>query len=169
MLDEDAYAIGIGKEHRHIVEQSFNAMVQATTKLTTPPKDIDYKSTGKSWKALRQLILDKHKPIADSFFCGMGNKLQFRDSQLAEQIMLHFAKKDIPILPVHDSFITMRGLYSELVYVMNEEFEKMFGLPLNIDSKPMMPPQSDVPENLDVDWIISEADKYRCWSDRNPL
>ena len=169
VLEEDAYDIGIGREHRDIVKQSFNAMVQAKSKLTTPPKDIDWKSTGKSWKALRQLILDKHEPIKDSFFCGMGNRLQFKDSQLAERIMLHFAKRDVPVLPVHDSFIIRRGLFSELVNAMHKEFEKMFGVPIKIDSKPMMPPQSNAPEDVDVEWIISETDKYRCWSDRNPL
>ena len=90
-LNNDGYDIGIGKEHRDVVKQAFNAMVQAKSKLTTPPKDIDWKSTGRTWKELRQLILDKHEPIKDSFFCGMGNRLQFRDSQLAEQIMLHLS------------------------------------------------------------------------------
>ena len=103
-----------------------------------------------------------------SFFRGMGNRLQFKDSQLAEQTILHFAKKDIPVLPVHDSFIIIRGLYSELVNAMHEEFENMFGVPVNIDSKPMMVPENHPPEDVDVDWIISETDKYRSWTDRNP-
>ena len=169
VLEEDAYDIGIGEEHRDIVKQSFNAMVQAKSKLTTPPKDVNWKSTGKTWKELRQLILDKHEPIKDSFFCGMGNKLQFRDSQLAEQIMLHFARRDIPVLPVHDSFIIIRGLYSELVNVMHDEFEKMFHVPINIDDSAKVTPVSFPPENIDVDWIISETDNYEGWTDRNPL
>ena len=118
-------------------------------------------------KQLRQLILDKHEPIKDSFFCGMGNKLQFRDSQLAEQIMLRFAKQDIPVLPVHDSFIIIRGLYSELVNVMHEEFEKMFGASIKIDDSAKVIPISFPPEDVDVDWIISETDKYESWTDRN--
>jgi len=169
ILEEDAYDIGIGEEHRDIIKHSFNAMVQAKSKLTTPPKDIDWKSTGKTWKELRQLILDKHEPIKDSFFCGIGNRLQFRDSQLAEQIMLRFAKQDIPVLPVHDSFIIIRGLYSELVSAMHEEFEKMFGVPINIDDSAKVTPVSFPPENVDVDWIIYEADEYGSWTDRNPL
>ena len=40
-LNNDGYDIGIGKEHRDVVKQAFNAMVQAKSKLTTPPKDID--------------------------------------------------------------------------------------------------------------------------------
>ena len=169
VLEEDAYDIGIGREHRDIVKQSFNAMVQAKSKLTTPPKDIDWKSTGKTWKALRQHILDKHEPIKDSFFCGMGNRLQFKDSQLAERIMLHFAKRDVPVLPVHDSFIITRGLFSELVNVMHKEFEKMFHVPIKIDDSAKVIPISFPPENFDVDWIISETDKHSSRTDRNPL
>jgi len=151
------------------IKQSFNAMVQAKSKLTTPPKDIDWKSTGKTWKELRQFILDKHEPIKDNFFCGMGNKLQFRDSQLAEQIMLRFAKQDIPVLPVHHSFIIIRGLYSELTKAMHEEFEIMFGVPINIDDSAKITPISFPPENVDFDWIMSETDEHGSWTDRNPL
>ena len=167
-LEGDAYDIGIGKEHRDIVKQSFNAMVQAKSKLTTPPKNIDWQSTGRTWRELRQLILDKHKPIEDSFFCSMGNRLQFRDSQLAEQILLRFAKQDIPVLPVHDSFIISRGLYSELVSVMHDEFEKMFGVSISIDDSAKVTPVSFPAEDVDVDWIISETDEYRNWEERNP-
>ena len=169
VLEEDAYDIGIGEEHRDIIKQSFNAMVQAKSKLTTPPKNVAWKRTGKSWKELRQLILDKHEPIKDSFFCGMGNRLQFRDSQLAEQIMLRFAKQDIPVLPVHDSFISIRGLYSELVNVMHDEFEKMYGVPISIGDSAKVTPVSFTPEDVDVAWIISETDEYGSWTDRNPL
>ena len=169
VLEEDAYDIGIEKEHRDIVKQSFNAMVQAKSKLTTPPKDIDWKSTGRTWKELRQLILKKHEPIKDSFFCGMGNKRQLKDSQLAEQIMLRFAKQDIPVLPVHDSFIIIRGLYSELVNAMHEEFEKVFHVPIKIDDSAKASLISFTPEDVDVDWIVSETDEYGSWTDRNPL
>ena len=27
----------------------------------------------------------------------------------------------------------------------------------------------DIPEKVDVDWIISESDKYGIWTDRNPV
>ena len=169
VIEGDAYDIGIGKEHRDIVKQSFNAMVQSKSKLTTPPKNVDWQSTGRTWKELRELILDKHEPIKDSFFCGMGNRLQFRDSQLAERIMLRFSKEDIPVLPVHDSFIIRRSLYSELVNTMHDEFEEMFGVPISIDDSTKLTPVSFPPENIDVDWIISETDEYRSWADRNPL
>jgi len=43
------------------------------------------------WQELRQRILDAHKPIQDLFFTGIGNKLQFKDSCVAESVMLQFA------------------------------------------------------------------------------
>ena len=97
----------------------------------------------------------------------MGNGLQFQDSQLAEQIMLHFAKRDIPILPVHDSFIITRGLYSELVDVMHDEFEKMIGVLIKIDDNAKAIPISFTPEAVDLEWIISETDRYSNWEERN--
>jgi hypothetical protein len=81
--------------------------------------------------------------------------------------MLHFTKRDIPILPVHDSFIITRGLYSELVDVMHDEFEKMFGVPINIDDSAKVLPISFPPEAVDVEWIISETDRYLNWEEYN--
>ena len=81
--------------------------------------------------------------------------------------MLHFTKRDIPILPVHDSFIITRGLYSELVDVMYYEFEKMFNVPIKIDDSAKAIPISFTPEAVDVEWIISETDKYSNWEERN--
>ena len=81
--------------------------------------------------------------------------------------MLHFTKRDIPILPVHDSFIITRGLYSELVDVMHHEFEKMFGVPIKIDNCSKVIPISFPPEAVDVEWIISEDDRYLKWEERN--
>jgi len=83
--------------------------------------------------------------------------------------MLRFAKQDIPVLPVHDSFIIIRGLYSELTKAMHEEFEIMFGVPINIDDSAKITLISFPPENVDVDWIMSETDEHGSWTDRNPL
>ena len=65
-----------------------------------------------SWADLRDKILSAHKPISDQFFKGVGNQLQFKDSCIAERIMLNFADMDAPTLPVHDSFICHHG-YAE--------------------------------------------------------
>ena len=102
---DDAYDRVLDGEHRKIVKQAFNAMVQASTPLKSCPEEIDMSGLEMSWAELRDRIIKAHKPIADHFFKGVGNHLQFMDSNIAERIMLHFAGMDAPALPVHDSFI----------------------------------------------------------------
>ena len=163
ICESDAYDIGIGKEHRDVVKEAFNAMVQMKKDTNRPPNDIDFDSTGLKWKDLKRLILKRHQPIKDSFFCNKGNALQFKDSQIAEQVMLHFAKLDIPILPVHDSFIITRGLFSELITVMRNEFEKQIGVAVNIDDSAKVIPMSFGPEEVDTEHLLSETYKYSAW------
>jgi hypothetical protein len=103
------------------------------------------------------------------FFLELLNRLQFQDSQLAERVMLRFTKRDVPVLPVHDSFIITRGLYSELLSVMHQEFEKMFGVSIKIDDSAKVSLVSFPPENVDIDWIMAESNLYSEWEDRNPL
>jgi hypothetical protein len=62
---------------------------------------------------------EKHRPIADYFFSGKGTYLQWIDSQMAEAIMVHFAKKGQPCLPMHDSFIIDQRFSDELGEAMD--------------------------------------------------
>ena len=52
-----------------------------------------------------------------------GNILMNYDSQIAEQVMLHFAKKGIPALPVHDSFVVPVDYADECWDVMLDAFQ----------------------------------------------
>jgi len=162
-LSEDAYDIGVGKgnEHRDVIKQLFNAMVQMKEPQDRPPK-VKFSQTGKTWKQLKSLILEKHEPIKDKFFCGMGNKLQFEDSQLAEKVMLHFAKQDIPVLPVHDSFIIIRGLWHELLRVMKDEFEKEYHVPIMIGAKELMV-GNELKEGDIVEQVVTHMAEFDCW------
>ena len=92
MGDEDAYDRVFDGEHRDIVKEAFNAMIQASTNLTHKPKKLDLSEVDLDWPTLKQAILDAHKPIADVFFQGHGNQLQFIDSCIAEKVMLQFIK-----------------------------------------------------------------------------
>jgi hypothetical protein len=83
--------------------------------------------------------------------------------------MLHFAKLDIPILPIHDSFIITRGLFSELITVMRNEFEKQIGVAVNIDDSAKVIPMSFGPKEVDTEHLLSETCKYSAWETRNPL
>ena len=57
------------------------------------------------------------------FGTDIGLKFQRIDSDIAEATMLHFARQNIPVLPVHDSFIMHYGYEEELRSVMTKEFE----------------------------------------------
>ena len=140
----DAYDIGLPADYRPVVKEAFNAMVQAPTQLTRKPLEIDLSSVDLKWLELRRLILDRHQPIADQFFRGDGNQLQFLDSRVAELVMLQFAKDDIPCLPVHDSFIMHHGYADELKGFMRAAFKVVtFNAEVKIDLEERVAPPTD--------------------------
>ena len=65
---EDAYSRVFDGEHRDLVKEAFNAMIQATTPLIQEAsKDIDLSEVDFDWAVLRQAILDAHKPFTTCF------------------------------------------------------------------------------------------------------
>ena len=143
-------------------------MVQMQEFTDHPPR-IKFRQTGKTWKQLRDMILKRHKPINHMFFCGKGNNLQYLDSIIAEQVMLHFAKNDIPVLPVHDSFIITAGLFIDLLEVMEKEFKKHIGVPIDIrNAEKSVRVRTRDNEDL-VGYIINEMEEFSDWTARNPL
>ena len=64
-----------------------------------------------------------------------GLKLQRMDSDIAEKVLLHFAKKGIAILPLHDSFMMHHGYETWLEPVMRQAFEDVVGLSPKVDRK----------------------------------
>lgn len=71
-----------------------------------------------------------HHPIKKYFSSGMGVKLQYKDSQIAEGVMLEMLPESC--LPVHDSFIVKETLKERLEEVMNEQFELTTGFKAGI-------------------------------------
>lgn len=75
-------------------------------------------------------LIDKakefHRPIEKYFGSGIGIKLQNMDSKIALNIIEHFAKRGVPCLPVHDSFIIEKYHQDELRDVMKKTFNDMF-------------------------------------------
>jgi hypothetical protein len=61
------------------------------------------------------------------FKTGFGLKAQFIDSRIAERVLLHFAKRNIPCLPIHDSFLMHHGYESELEDQMLMAFREVTG------------------------------------------
>jgi hypothetical protein len=175
---EDAYDRVLDGEHRKIVKQAFNAMVQASTPLKSCPDEIDISGLEMGWEELRDRILKAHKPIADHFFKGVGNHLQFMDSNIAEGVMLYFAGIDAPALPVHDSFILHHayGESGEVEEAMRRAFYEEVGEHISkIDEEILTwtyrKDEDDTAEakTLDVAAIVSADDDVSQWRERHRL
>lgn len=170
---EDAYGRVYDGEHREVVKAAFNAMVQASTPLTRKPKDIDLTEFPYSWKELKQAILDAHKPITGWFFHGRGNHLQFIDSCIAENVMLHFVKQDQPVLPVHDSFIMHYafGEMGELEEQMRRAFFDYFARDIPIKGEIGQIKKTSFSGRTATDFTIEELAKgpgeFSLWERRN--
>ncbi len=99
------------------------------------PKEIIPSTEGKHIFSLIDAFSEKHKHISKYFCTGAGIDLQNKDAQIAEQVMLHFAKWNYAILVMHDSFIIHHGLEQELKDCMNEAFRDMFNTDIKVDLK----------------------------------
>ncbi len=63
-------------------------------------------------------LLAKHAPIASLFFTSVGLRLQRMDSDIAEGVMREMRRREIVVLPVHDSFLAPASKSAELEAVM---------------------------------------------------
>ena len=173
MGSDDAYDRVLDGEHRDIVKQAFNAMIQAESPLNQKPRDINLDGLEMDWRDLRQRILDAHKPIQHLFFSGIGNRLQFEDSCIAESVMLWFQKMDAPALPVHDSFIMHHAYGGELEEAMRRAFYERFNsdIPIKEEILEALPalPYEEQPDNLSVEDIIKGEVEYSQWQDRDRM
>ena len=176
----DAYDRVLDGEHRKIVKQAFNAMMQAKKDIGKKPKKINLDEVGMSWKELKEAILKAHKPIKDLFFTGLGNRLQFEDSQIAENVMLQFAKMDAPALPVHDSFIMHHDFakYGELEEAMRRAYHDRFHSNIEVkgDIVVQIKPTKDYSvddkkffDDIFLDGIINADNDYSQWRDRDSM
>jgi hypothetical protein len=80
-------------------------------------------------KPVLDALLKKHSPIAGQLFDpSLGVKLQNLDASIAEEILLEFVEKGIPILSIHDSFIVPKEHDDLLRATMSEVFERRIGV-----------------------------------------
>jgi hypothetical protein len=123
------------------------------------------------WRELRQRILDAHKPIQDLFFTGIGNKLQFKDSCVAESVMLQFAEQNQVALPIHDSFMMQKGFAGDLEEAMRRAFYDEFQADIPIKREVIIERITlfDEHGNPRTDAVWRDDRKHSQWYDRNTL
>ena len=87
-----------------------------------------------------QLLLDgfkeKHPAIADYICTDKGVELMAVDGRITARVINHFTKRQIPVLTVHDSYITPHTHTGELRRVMNDAVtEELNGFKINIEQE----------------------------------
>ena len=78
-------------------------------------KDIPY-------KAMKEAIVMKHRPIKKYFFSGIGLEFMYLDSKVTEYIMKKFTTKKIPVLCIHDSYVVGKSYKNLLLEIMTSAF-----------------------------------------------
>lgn len=138
----DAYSVG--NIHRPWVKTAFQQLLNGKEHYAIP-KDFNPAKAGMTWEQIRQALREYHAPIADYFGTGYGLILQKQDSDLMEQILLHFCKRDIPCLPVHDSVIIQQPYQEELMGVMQSLYSQSLkgNISLKVEPVPSSPLPSD--------------------------
>ena len=89
-------------------------------------------------KALKSLIARAklaHPDIDDDIASGKGIELQNIDSRITDAILTNLMAKNIPALPVHDSFVVPQQYEGLLKQQMVDEYEKILGFQPGVSKK----------------------------------
>ena len=130
--DKDPYIIEGYEDRRRLIKLALNIILNAETKKSSINAILSKLKVSKDtaidiYKRLEQ----EHPKIKQYFGSGRGVKLQYTDSQIAEQVMLNLARDNIVCLPEHDSFIVRMSHQIDL----HEEMDKAFKDIVGIDSR----------------------------------
>ena len=132
-LDVDVYDLGFSDwqgsndPRRKIIKKFVNAAFNDENEVYKVDAD-DLKLLGlKTQKDLRAMFYDKHQAvnIDDKIKDGWGLQSQYLDSEIALRVLHAFALDDIPVLPVHDSFIIRLGYKNDLQQEMLKAFDEV--------------------------------------------
>lgn len=167
-IPKDPYDIGLDPQHRDLVKLTLNAIINAGPRGVDQPSDFDPKALGMTWIEFQDRIKKAHAPIASYFNSGIGIKLQYKDSCIAEKVLLGFASKGFPCLPIHDSFIMHHGYKDELDEAMSQAFKEITGINAKIKGKEidfrLISENKSISTDLDV--ILEGELKYSMHNNR---
>ena len=118
---------------------------------------------GLTWREIKERLRKAHPQIEYAFFTDQGMRLQFYDSQMAELVMLAFAKDKKPILPVHDSFLVLEDDKELLLERMTTAYQQVLGKDIQIDLKQAKFMRLPPSENN----VFEEVMAHSAWLERN--
>ena len=129
-LPPDPYDLGINPKGdpqiRDIIKMYIIAWLYSSRRFGLPKEDLAI--LGLTQNELRSLVLEKHNLIKDDFGTGIGLELMFTESMIARQILMKMLAKNIPVLGIHDGFITQAKHRDLLCQVMVDSFESITGV-----------------------------------------
>lgn len=135
--------VGIDCKYRPIIKKAVNIAINAKDERSTilairdeyPDFIQKYGIVPPSPKVILEAIKHTHPHIQKYLCSNYGVKLQYMDSNIAEKILLHFAKRNICCLCIHDSFIVQTTYQDELHSLMVRYFQDCFHFTPRISSK----------------------------------
>ncbi|TIV68120.1 MAG: hypothetical protein E5V86_02145 [Mesorhizobium sp.] len=134
-LEGDAYEIeGIPRSHRKLIKRTVFKIINANGRIRAPLRA--ELPEGWTWRQIMDAVRDKHRPIAHFFGTGEGIRLQKRDADIAEAVMLRMMDDGILVLPIHDSFVVEDGHQNRLQKVMINTYRQHLGFDINVDANP---------------------------------
>jgi len=129
-LPSDPYDVGLAYSgsddlRRKIVKRYLNAILNDESgRYRLDPEELA--KLGITQNDLHQRIIKLHKPVERYLYSGIGVKLQYLDSQIAERVILRLLRINEVCLPIHDSFIVRVEATLALVSAMKQEFFALF-------------------------------------------
>jgi hypothetical protein len=130
-IPDDPYAripgVAESDELRNHAKSTLAALINSATGNTAEPSGFDTVKHGMTKEQFRQSVLDAYPMLQPLLGQRTGMKIQREESDLAEQVMLHFIEQGHPILPIHDAFIVQETLKDELAHIMREAFRAKYG------------------------------------------
>lgn len=163
---DDPYAIENCPFPRESLKQVFLVLINANGKEATIKACLNHGI--QEVIGILKILEEHHQPIAHYFYSGMGLKLQYEDSMLAEKIMLRMlSKSGATVLPVHDSYIVRNSYEQELKDTMEEAFREQYGIPAKMKTKQTVLDKTENHQEDEenqtlnfVDFDLKEIDRY---------
>jgi hypothetical protein len=136
----DPYDVGLDESLRPLVKVTFQKLINGVgyPRHPRPGSDeppFDAVEMGMSWRQFVDTIKDHHSSISDLFGAGIGLRLQRKDSDITQAVMLEFNDFGAVMLPVHDSFIVSGLDLGFLQLAMDQSMEKHSGIRVPIKIK----------------------------------
>lgn len=126
-LDGDAYTLAGREEDRGLLKLAWQMLVNANSRQSAAFALMGQSncSLAKAHEVL-QLIEERHEPVRDAFYSGVGLTLQALDADLMMRVELKALKAGIVALPIHDSFLVQAGRSAEKVReIMNDKLAQL--------------------------------------------